>query len=226
MNVTGAPSLRVDAFGHDAETRWPSTEGEVLVPLRIDGTSYAVGLRIDHDEHARRQVGELAAVVSTGLLHALWMLPRGVPVVWAALSEIDQDTIDVEGCGWVERSGPWVTRCYTPAGVVASLLVTHASLSRAIARAAAHPPTVRRIVRWERTTKGRLRPDPLQLSRAQTLGIGVYVHDPCSGECVELVAPAEALRGLPAVFRWWQAELAYRNWLMRRPPTAPAAIWE
>jgi hypothetical protein len=214
----------VSADKERRDFRWLRSD-ELLVPIRVDGASYHVGLRIDWVEHARRGRTGLGALTSSGLLHALWGLPWGIPVARAALSELDRHTIENEGQGWVEGHGPSLVRRYAPSGAVASVAVRHRSLSGAIARAGAHPPTVRRIAIWDRASSAPVRPDPLQLVRASTLGIGISV---CSGggggAAVELVAPAEAIVGLPAVFRWWQAELAYRNWLMRTRPTAPAAL--
>jgi hypothetical protein len=125
--------------------------------------------------------------------------------------------LDQDGFGWVHQHAGTMIRCYQPPGMIGSIAVADRSLARAVRRAAAHPATVRRIAIW-RTSADHPKPQAAaSLCRASSLGIGVVVAQ--SDRMTELVEPAGALFGRPAVFRWWQAELAYRNWLRSTAPT-------
>jgi hypothetical protein len=198
----------------------PCAPGEIGVPLRVDGSSYLAGLHLTGAEHLRRRHLGLGAASSRALLHALWSLPHGVPVPWDSISDLDRVTLLEEGSGWVIDDGRTALRTYQPAGAVGSVVVTDGSLSRAVSRVAAHPPTFRRMALWRRESTRPPQRHLKQLDRAEALGIGVYTMQ--ANECIELVTPAPAVVGLPAVFRWWIAEIAYRNWLMRIGPIARA----
>jgi hypothetical protein len=49
------------------------------------------------------------------------------------------------------------------------------------------------------------------------LGIGVIASS--KSEASALIEPGPAVTGRPAVYRWWQAEVCYRNWLSSTEPT-------
>jgi hypothetical protein len=135
---------------------------------------------------------------------------------------MDRETLDNEGFGWVEQRDGSFLRSYQPPGAICSIAVADKSLVRAVRCAAMHPPTVRRTAVWLTSTRG-LGPtssEPLHLARR--LGVGVVVAT--DGCATQLVSPAGAIQGRPAVFRWWQAELAYRNWLRRTVPTGKVAL--
>jgi len=190
---------------------------EVPVALCVDGRSYIVGLRPDLGEHLRRREMDLGAVTSTGLLHALWELPYGIPLPPQALRPMDCVTLEHEGSGWVEERDDGLVRTYQPAGIVRSVAVSDRSLIRAVHKAATHRPTIRRTAIWLRPTGGNPPAAEASLLRAASLGVGVLAVG--GGHVSELVRPADAISGRPAVFRWWQAELAYRNWLRSTEPT-------
>lgn len=194
---------------------------ELPVRLSVDGQHYVVGLELDPAEHRRRHENRLGAIPSTGLLHALWELPLGVAIPWHALKPIDRSTLHEEGKGWVEHTGDTVVRTYRPAGAIRSVLVSHDSLSTAVNRAGSHPPTVRRIALWAHESSHVSAHQEASLARARALGVGVWAG---LGERIsQLVEPAQPMLGRPVVFRWWQAELAYRNWLSNTGPTGTAA---
>lgn len=197
-----------------------SADTTIHVPLRVDGSSYVVAMQLDRREHHRRQALNLGAVTSTGLLHALWELPHGIAVSRSKLSALDRETLETDGNGWVEATTSSITRSYQPAGRVHSLAIADRSLSRAVQRVAAHPPTTERLAVWQTPRLTSLRRIAPILERARSLGIGVLCHTESAID--ELVAPAESTIGRPAVFRWWQSELAYRNWFTRIAPTAQA----
>ena len=200
----------------------PLPADETEVRLKVDGNCYIAGLRLQDSEHARRENLGLAAATSTGLLHALWGLPYGIPVPRASISQLDRLTLDDEGFGWIDSDGRSVVRTYQPPGVVGTVIVTDSSLPGAVSRAIAHPPTVRRVALWRRQSEQAPRLLAHQLERARSFGIGIFTLH--GDHCRQVLAPASALTGLPAVFRWWQAELAYRNWLMHMQPTGATAL--
>jgi hypothetical protein len=190
---------------------------EIPVPLCVDGRRYVAGLRLNLDEHLRRQRVGLGAATSTGLLHALWELPYGISFPRNSFSEIDRLTLTEADDRWVEHRGEDFLRVYQPAGAIKSVTASDRSLARAVDKAASHPPTVRRTAIWNTSTDGRSSKATATLLKARLLGVGVLAFDGIRTH--ELVEPGEAVRGQPAVFRWWQAELAYRNWINRTTPT-------
>ncbi len=161
------------------------------------------------------------ALTSTGLLHALWELPLGIPWPSDMLQPRDLESLGEARVGWVKLEADRVERYYRPPGRVIVVAAADRSLSRAIRRVIAHPPTSQRIGLW---TSGTTRPHPNaagSLDLAREHGIGVIAANEGSEHVI--VAPKAAVVGRPSIYRWWQAELAYRNWLMQTSPTAPAA---
>jgi hypothetical protein len=190
---------------------------EIPVPLCVDGRRYIAGLRLNSVEHSRRQQVGLGAAASTGLLHALWELPYGISFPYRSFSEMDCMTLMEADDRWVQHTGNDFVRMYQPAGAIKSITASDRSLARAVDKAASHPPTVRRTAIWNTSTDGRSPKATATLLKARLLGVGVLAFDGIRTH--ELVETSEAERGRPAVFRWWQAELAYRNWINRTTPT-------
>lgn len=190
---------------------------DIPVPLCVDGRRYLAGLRLNSVEHLRRQQVGLGAATSTGLLHALWELPYGISFPRRSFSDFDCLTLTEADERWVQHRSDDFVRMYQPAGAIKWITTADKSLARAVDKAASHPPTVRRTAIWNTSTDGSSPKATATLLKARLLGVGVLASD---GICtVELVEPGEAVRGRPAVFRWWQAELAYRNWINRTTPT-------
>ena len=100
-------------------------------------------------------------------------------------------------------------------------MVPAASLAGGIHRAASHPPTVRRAAMCLELKHGGGRGRARLLELAKDLGVGVL--EVSARGVHELVPSARPQMGRPAVFRWWQAELAYRNWLRSTEPTGTTA---
>jgi len=188
------------------------------VPLCVDGRRYIAGLQLNSLEHLRRQRANLGAATSTGLLHALWELPYGISFPRSSFGEIDRMTLTEAEDGWVQHRGDDIVRMYQPAGAIKWIAVSDKSLTRAINKAASHPPTVRRTAIWDTSTGGRSLNATVTLIEAKILGVGVLAFD--GSRTRELVEPDAAIRGRPSVFRWWQAELAYRNWISSTTPIA------
>lgn len=197
--------------------RASSSQCGIPVPLSVDGRRYFAGLDLDHDERSRRNGMGLTAITSTGLLHALWDLPLGVPFPCRVFSNLDVRTFDLEGRGCVTKYHDFITRVYQPIGTIRWVAVADNSLCRAVEKAASHPPSVRRIAIWRTPNLARMRFSRKTLFQAQLYGVEVIAFDGDNSRVV--IASRSALRAVPTVFRWWQAELAYRNLTSRRVPT-------
>jgi len=202
--------------------QWPL--GEIPVPLSVDGRHYVAGLELNTQEHLRREQEGLGALTSTGLLHALWELPYGLTFPTRSFKIIDRTTLLNADHGWVEERRDGLVRKYQPIGSIRSITVSDKSLTRAVAKAASHPPTVRRTAIWFTSTAGASSSAVAALGRARIIGVGVIAID--GTRTIELVAAADAMRSRPVVFRWWQAELAYRNWINSREPTGSVEAWD
>ena len=197
-----------------------SSDQEFPVTLHVDGRIYLAGFLLSRSEHNRRRNHGLGAVTSTGLLHALWELPNGLAFPNSSLREIDRHTLGRQGHGWIEQRNDDVIRKYQPPGTVSSIFVADRSLARAINKAAIHPDTVMRTAIWVNQPQGGTKRQSEMLLGANELGVGVLQVG--TGYLRQLVQPANPKLGRPSVFRWWHAELAYRNWLSKGAPTARA----
>ncbi|MDQ1536287.1 MAG: hypothetical protein QOE58_680 [Actinomycetota bacterium] len=176
-----------------------------VVELRIDGNRFFVEFAIDREEHRRRRALGVGAASGTGLLHALWELPAGIPIPEQCLTQRDVSTLRDHGKGYVEGTDV-LTRSFSPAGTIRAVVVVANQLDEAIGRLRRLPPIFRRLAVALRS--------PARSASASVLGgttgIGTAVIGRGGAEL--LVAPAPAILGVPAVYRWWLAELAYRNW--------------
>jgi hypothetical protein len=196
-----------------------SAPPSIISELLVDGSRYFVILHIDTHEHERRCRRGLSHA-SARLLHTLWGLPAHIGFPIRALDSVDQATVVEEGEGWVKKVGSSITRLYQPIGRVDMVAVVDREIDKAVTRAASHPATTKRLAIWSSSSKQRDRGISDALDCAAQLGLGVVNLRLPSPQL--LVPPAPALIGRPAVYRWWQAEIAYRNWLMRTAPTGRA----
>lgn len=197
------------------QLHWP--DNIEWVPLSIDSTFYFAGLQVDQGEQDRRKKAGLQAIESTGLLHALWDIPNGIPFPSNAFSTLNRETLKEADEGWVEKHGTDFVRRFNPAGTVRCIAATDKSLLRSIRKAAAHPPTVRRTAVWMTSSNGPHCRYREELTFAASLGIGVVAMGQL--EVHPLVDPEPPIRGRSNVFRWWQAELAFRNLIRNTVPT-------
>jgi len=173
------------------------------VELHIDGSRFAVEFDLDRGEHRRRQALGIGPATNTGLLHALWELPAGISVPAGCLSELDLATLGELGEGYVEGTDD-VSRTFSPAGTVRAVVVVADEMDEAMTRVSRLPPIFRRLAVAFR------HPSRHASAKANTSGIGSAVFGPAGIKA--LVAPGPAIRGVPAVYRWWLGEIAYRNW--------------
>jgi len=177
-----------------------------VVDLRIDGVRALAAFEPCASEHQRRQGLGLGAVTATSLLHGLWLLPEGIPVIMGDLPDHKLDRL-VSARHLVTLMGGSLVRDYVPAGVVRSVAFFGTTLQVGIKRALRFTPIVRRLV----VVSDSQRADASSLATAATFGIGVIQAR--EGGVQLLVDAAPAVTGVPAVYRWWIAEVAYERWL-------------
>ncbi len=180
--------------------------GRPVVRLQIDGSAMLAAFEPDLGEHQRRLASNVGAMTSTPILHGLWLLPSGVPVPAAAIPDRKVDVLR-RASGFVTESEAGFQRLYSPAGVVRAVAFVGRDAVRAIERAVRFTPILQRFVVVSGTT-----PIASHLEgMAREWGIGLVTVDDGLTRVVVSAGPPE--RGIPSVYRWWIAELAYRSWL-------------
>ena len=176
-----------------------------VVAFTLEGATVLGAFELNEMEHARRRAVGAGSVTSTGLLHGLWQLPTDGQVELEAIPTVKRRRLR-EASNFVAVMGGSCRRLYAPAGVVRAVGVRSSSLHRALDRADRLPPILQRFVIVDPKPKS-----SVALMRAQVNGIGVLSTDASLPEAVVPAGPAEV--GVPAVYRWWLAELAYEAWL-------------
>lgn len=176
------------------------------VSLAVDGTSVVAAFEVDPQEHDRRSAAGVGAVTSTAVLHGLWLIPSGIPVPAGCVPPVKRRRL--RGAPHFVAEGPsGFERLYSPPGVVRVVGFTRRDTTRAIERAAGFTPIVQRMVLTDRGAQASNR----SIEAACEYGIGLV---DISGERTNLIVePRAAVLGVPAVYRWWIAELAYESWL-------------
>lgn len=182
--------------------------GLPAVAIRLEGKEMAAAFDPDVGEHARRSSAGAGAVTSRALLHGLWLLPTGVPVPTAAIPERKRQHLRAAG-HFAHEDGGCLERLYSPAGAVRAIAIAGADIERSVSQAIRFTPIVQRVVVTDVTT----RPSPATLGLAEEWGVGVVTAR--ENGCDVLCHPAPAVVGVPAVYRWWLAELAYEGWLQQ-----------
>lgn len=179
-----------------------------VVPAILDGRPVLMAFELDSTEHARRHDGgSIGPVPSRGLLHALWTLPEGLAWPISGLDRLDADTLKQEGDGFVAMNGASVTRLYRPAGRVHAIGLAGRRLVDAVAAASQLPPIFRRYAIAAKGTGT----DRDAVAAARAIGVGAAVSSPGA---LRVFARAEPpLVGVPGIYRWWLAEVAYRSLL-------------
>jgi len=177
-----------------------------IVNLTIDGVSMLAAFEPDDDEHNRRLDLKIGAFTSTGLLHGLWLLPSGVPVPIAEVPDHKRRRL-AGAKHLVDVTNGGFERLYSPPGAVRAVAFGGTRFGRALQRAARFTPIVQRLVYSE----GPMRPSPARLQAARSAGIGLLESAGSTPRL--LLSPSVAEVGVPAVYRWWIAELAYASWI-------------
>lgn len=176
-----------------------------VVAVTIDGVRIAAGFDVDRTEHARRHATGVGAITATSLLHGLWLLPSQVPVPADALPDHKREPLS-KLPGLVAAIDDELQRIYEPAGVVRAIACGGRSPGKAIEGAARFSPIFRRYAA--------VAPDATTVAAiASAIARGVGVVETDGVEARVICDAPDALLGVPAVYRWWVAELTYEAWL-------------
>jgi hypothetical protein len=181
--------------------------GGHVVTITLEGRSVMVALEVDPSEHARRSGIELGAVCSRRLLHALWELPANVIWPRSGLDAADLVAFSEARRGLVDNDGERLVRLYQPAGAVLAVGLRRANLFEAVKQVALFPGIFGRYAFASR----RSRTDDQAAATASMLGVGTAIE-----QSAGLAVLSEAMSpqvGVPSVYRWWLAEVAYDVWL-------------
>lgn len=185
------------------------SDAHVIADARLEGVQYLLRLRIDPLEEDRRKFYRLGGVVDTGVLHALWSLHPS-PSDSEYLESRNAATLGRCDPGLVAHGGRQLVRLYNPIGAVDLVAARRSVPSLAIQRALAMPPIFKRVAIWQRKDSLGSR-ELAVMDRARRDGVGLVESD---DETAALLSyPREAIEGVPSVYRWLVAELAYESWL-------------
>ncbi|HJY24587.1 MAG TPA: hypothetical protein VJ649_02805, partial [Actinomycetes bacterium] len=187
------------------------------VEMRVDGQVLVGEFEPNRDEIRRRAMVGAGAVTSTALLHGLWLLPAGGIVRADDVPPVKQQRL-MAAPTYVELDREGFRRTYEPAGAVHAVYFPAQRIRPALERAVRFSPIFRRYVVVDRPPLGRTTTPLIDDCARAGLGLVELHHD-----ALELLVPPPApVRGVPAVYRWWIAELAYAGWLARAMPTRSA----
>lgn len=160
----------------------------------------------------RRASLGLGAITSTGVLHALWSTPIQ-PISRGAFDDINLHTLDSLSEALVSHDENGTTsRIYHPIGEIVALYTLDKSIRQGVKRAIRIPPIFKRLCIWvnHESCKNVDKQTLLYAQRARTGVISL-----CNTHVEELIRPHNRIPGIPAVFRWWVAELAYETVMSR-----------
>jgi hypothetical protein len=176
-----------------------------LVWTTLDGNDVGLLLDVTRSEHRRRVDVGVGAVGSRRLLHALWELPGAVPWPVDATDSVDVATLEADGAGFVDIDHATITRLYEPVGTVRAVVVVRPRLADALRSASLMPRIFYRLAIATREAGV-----DEAVACARSLGVGAAV---CTASELDLrVAPAAPMLGVPGIYRWWLAEVAYEEW--------------
>lgn len=197
MRLNSEQRLRAAAIALEVAVG-PRGDHSAVVDMHIDQHQFVASFELDQEEHLRRHELGLGPVTNTGLLHALWSIPEGTPMAASALDERDRLTLRELGDGHVQGSAMLIRR-YLPPGQITAVIAVAETMDQAVTRASWLPPIYWRIATAWKPTRHTGEGD----------GIGAVL---IAAEPVLVVEPEPPILGVPAVYRWWMSELAYRNW--------------
>lgn len=182
--------------------------GFPAVRFSIDGSEVLGALEVCPSEHERRRQAGVGGITSTALLHGLWLLPPHGPTPPGMLPEMKVQRLRAAPHAAVETEEGFELT-YSPPGVLRSVALRSRSVERAVDRAARFTPIVERFVLVDETQQPVASPTECV---AREWGVGIiYLR---SGDSPEVLVPASpAETGIPSVYRWWVAELAYERYL-------------
>ena len=181
------------------------------VSFSIEGSKMLGAFELLPDEHERRQRVGVGAITSKALLHGLWLLPLGGFVPSGALPDLKVQQLREAPYSAIETNlGFW--RTYDPPGILRSVAFSSNNVAQAVQRAVKFTPIFQRFV-LTNEARGPV-PWPVEcLAREWGIGI-IALREHADPQVVVPASPPEI--GVPSVYRWWVAELAYQRFLYRR----------
>ena len=185
--------------------------GGPVVRFSIDGLPMTGAFELYRDEHERRQGAGVGAITCRALLHGLWLLPPGGSTPLSMLPDVKVQRLQAAPHVAIETNGGFV-RSYEPPGVLRSLAFYGKDLKRSVERAARFTPIVQRFVLVEEQQI--VHPSVDWFAREWGVGI-IRLRQGSSPRVLVPASPAEV--GIPSVYRWWVAELAYERFLQECP---------
>lgn len=193
----------------------PSVEelvGGSAVRFSIDGLPMTGAFELYPDEHERRKGAGVGAITCRALLHGLWLLPRGGSTPPEMLPDVKVQRLRAAPHVAEETDAGFV-RIYEQPGVLRSVLFSGGRVERSVARAARFTTIVQRFVLIDEERQA----VPLSVEwLAREWGVGIIGLR--QGFDPRILVPAiTAEVGVPGVYRWWVAELAYERYLQERP---------
>lgn len=198
--LTAELGLALDALG--------KIPGEQIVRLTINGSTMHATFELCHDEHERRLQEGVGAITSTALLCGLWLLPSGIPVAPERLPDVKVDRLRRAPYA-VTKTVAGFERTYAPPGILRSVIFSGRSLERSVDRALRFTPIVQRFAVTDQQAVAV--PSPIECV-AREWGVGIIaLHQEVPPQVLVPAMPAEV--GIPSVYRWWVAELAYKRYL-------------
>lgn len=180
--------------------------GFPVVRVFLEGRSVLLGFDPDPYEHPRRVQRGLGAVRSRRLLQALWSLPHEMPWATTGLDPVDLRTLGEAGGGHVEFTDSVIRRTYQPPGLVRSVGLWRKELANAVCGVGQFPAI---FSRHALATREGARCEEA-LATAAALGIGAAVSARDGLKVHTNAHPPQ--QGVPGVYRWWIAEMAYHEW--------------
>ena len=181
---------------------------------QISGGRGDAFVRIDPDEHTRRQHCGLGAITQLWMLDVLMNLPFGERVSVTSLDSSEQWALDRVPVGTVERDGRWVIRLCRPVTEITAVVFWGQRLQTLLKRAAPFTRVAQRMVVLDS-----MPPNFDEIVwEASYQGTGVW--SACTSGATELVAAEPVRHRYFTAARWHVYECAYRAWL--NAPRVPA----
>lgn len=181
--------------------------GNDVVPAVLDGRAMLMSFELDAIEHARRLEQSLGPLQSRSLLHALWALPEEITWPISGVNRLDVETLEREGHGYITKESGFINRVYRPAGQVRAIGLASRRLVDAVVTASQFPPIFRRYALSTRAGSSDLDATAIALN----VGVGAAIAHLDGVNVLTQAKPPKI--GVPSVYRWWLAEVAYRGWL-------------
>lgn len=199
--------MLIAASDHAVEAVEQLTEAAV-VSFSVEGSKMIGAFALHPDEHERRQRAGVGAITSKALLHGLWLLPSGGFVASGTLPDVKVARLRMAPhCAVETYCGFW--RTYAPPGVLRTIVFSGSNVARSVQRAVRFTPIFQRIVLAKESNV----PIPWSVEcMAREWGVGIIALQDNGGP--QIVVPASSpVIGVPSVYRWWVAELAYERFL-------------